>query len=107
MKNKIEEISSPDLVYISHIHNDHCEEETLKHISKDTPIVIMDLPPNFLYKRLRYYGFNNIRKLKAGELSKIPEIDSLYAEPFGASFGHICANVIDRKCFLKSYLRKK
>ena len=47
---KIEDIPKPDLVYISHIHSDHCESTTLDGLSKDTPIVIMDLPPNFLKK---------------------------------------------------------
>mgnify|MGYP001268017595 CR=1 FL=1 len=94
-KVKYEDIPKPDLIYISHIHSDHCEKETLSQIDKETPIIIMDLGPNFLYKMLRREGFKNINLLKEKKLTEINTINGMYAEPFGGSFDHIQNNVID------------
>lgn len=94
-KVKIQDIEKPDLVYISHIHSDHCEEETLDHLDRSTPILIMDLAPNFLAKFLKKKDFQNIQMIKEGELVDVIGVKGIKAEPFGASFGHICANVID------------
>ena len=94
-KTKIEDLPKPDLIYISHIHSDHCEESTMEKIDRDTPIMIMDLGPNFLKKMLLTKGFTNLIMLQAGELKSIPGFEGLKVEAFGASFGHICANVID------------
>jgi hypothetical protein len=92
---KIEDIPKPDLVYISHIHSDHCESTTLDGINKDTPIIIMDLPPNFLHKMLLGKGFKNIFPLKSHKLHKLDEFDDLVFEVFGAEGDHIAANIID------------
>lgn len=94
-KCKIEDLPRPNLVYISHIHSDHCEEQTLDKIDRDTPVMIMNLGPNFLKKMLASRGFKNIIMLEEGKLIEIPGFNGLKAEAFGASFGHICANVID------------
>ena len=39
--------------------------------------------------------------MQPGNLTKISVIDELEAEPFGATFGHICANVIDSGVIFK------
>ncbi len=100
-KSRMQDLQKPDLVYISHIHSDHCEEETMKHIDRDTPILIMDLSPNFLHKMLKARGFENITLMQIGKRIKVDAIDELEAEPFGATFGHICANVIDSSVIFK------
>ena len=92
---KIEDIPKPDLVYISHIHSDHCESTTLDGLSKDTPIVIMDLPPNFLKKMLQGKGFTNIFPLQPGKIHKIKNFNDFGFEVFGAGGDHIAANIID------------
>ena len=45
-------------------------------------------------------GFQNIIKMQPGNLTKISVI-MIEAEPFGATFGHICANVIDSGVIFK------
>jgi L-ascorbate metabolism protein UlaG (beta-lactamase superfamily) len=92
---KIEEIPKPDLVYISHIHSDHCESTTLDGIDKETPIIIMDLPPNFLHKMLIGKGFKNIFALAPNKLHKLDGFNDLEFEVFGAGGDHIAANIID------------
>ena len=41
LETNIDEINSYDAIYISHIHPDHCSEDTLKKISKKIPIYIL------------------------------------------------------------------
>lgn len=98
---KIEDLPKPDLVYISHIHSDHCEATTLDGIDKQTPIIIMDLPPNFLHKMLATKGFKNIVSLKPGKLHKVDMFDDLGFEVFGAGGNHAASNVIDSGLILK------
>ena len=92
---KIQDLPKPDLVYISHIHSDHCESTTLDGIDKDTPIIIMDLPPNFLHKMLLGKGFKNIFPFEPGKSNKLDIFNDLVFEVFGAGGDHIAANIID------------
>jgi len=86
-------------IYISHIHSDHCEEKTLEKLPRDIPIIVMNLKPNFLYKKLLKSGFNNIIKIDEGNLHVID--DELEVEVFPESYGHICANIIDSSILFK------
>ena len=40
LDKNINEINSYNAIYISHIHPDHCSDNTLKKISKEIPIYI-------------------------------------------------------------------
>ena len=40
LDKNINEINSYNAIYISHIHPDHCSDDTLKKISKEIPIYI-------------------------------------------------------------------
>jgi len=40
LKKNLKEINSYDAIYISHIHEDHCDDKTLSLIRKDIPIYI-------------------------------------------------------------------
>ncbi len=50
----------PDYIYISHIHQDHFDENTLQHIDKNIPIVIGEFPIPNLINALKQLGFNEI-----------------------------------------------
>jgi len=41
IKKNIQEINSYNAIYISHIHPDHCSDDTLSLIRKDIPIYIL------------------------------------------------------------------
>lgn len=53
-----------DCIYISHIHEDHLDAETLQHFSKEIPIVIHSYEEKHVYNRLKSMGFTNIYELK-------------------------------------------
>ena len=49
-----------DYIYISHVHPDHCDAETLKGLPKDKPVLICDFHEKFLLNTLKRAGFQNI-----------------------------------------------
>ncbi len=53
----IEEINSYDAIYISHIHPDHCDDQTMKMIDKKIPIYIHKFHAKFLKAKLERFGF--------------------------------------------------
>ena len=53
----IDEINSHNAIYISHIHPDHCSEDTLKKINKSMPIYIHNFHKKFLKLKLERLGF--------------------------------------------------
>ena len=70
-ENNLKEINSYDAIYISHIHPDHCSEETLKKISKNIPIYIHNYHKKFLKFKIENMGFKvfeleNNKKTKIG-----------------------------------------
>ena len=97
----ISQLPCPDLLYISHIHDDHCESTTLNGINKNTPIICMNLGPNFLNKMLKKRGFENVNLLNAKEVSVINEEMGIEAEVFGSSRGHLTSNILDSGIVLK------
>ncbi len=59
-KSKLSEINSYDIIYISHIHPDHCSDETMKHIDKSIPVYIHKYHAKFLKLKLERLGFKVI-----------------------------------------------
>lgn len=58
--------------FISHVHQDHWDIDTIKYFRKDTKFFIPDLPYNYVISNtLRKKGFNKIVLLKMGEWNKI------------------------------------
>ena len=57
---KLDEINSYNAIYISHIHPDHCSDDTLKKINKKIPIYIHSYHTKFLKLKLVKFGFKVI-----------------------------------------------
>lgn len=66
----LDEINSYNAIYISHIHPDHCSEETLKKINKNIPIYIHSYHTKFLKLKLQALGFN-ILELENGKRTQL------------------------------------
>jgi len=97
----IDDIPKPDIIYISHIHSDHCEEETLLSLDTKTPVLIIDRDPNFLEAYLKRHFYRNIIKIPEGQLINVGY--DLRVETFGATFDHPGAQFIDSSIlFLKN-----
>lgn len=58
-----EALSDLDFVYISHAHEDHLVEDTLKLVSKDTKFLIANFKEKTTIQKLTDMGFTNIQEL--------------------------------------------
>ena len=57
----LSEIGRLDYIFISHIHEDHCAPDTIKHLNRDAEIIIMDREPempNFIKRFLATHQFD-------------------------------------------------
>lgn len=61
LKTKPEDVLDVDALYISHIHPDHLDPNTLKLFRKDIPIITLHDKYNFCTKKLEKLGFKDIR----------------------------------------------
>jgi UDP-MurNAc hydroxylase len=80
-------------VFISHVHSDHCEPETMKKLDPKVPILLMERTPNFLKNYLVGMGFQNLILIPAQKKTQVTP--QFAVEMFGESFGHLCNNIID------------
>jgi len=73
LKTTVADIPKPDYLYVSHVHSDHCEEQTLKDLGTDIPVIIMERKPDFIEGYLRELGFQKIIKIPEGPAQEIPD----------------------------------
>jgi UDP-MurNAc hydroxylase len=60
LEKNLDEINSYNAIYVSHIHPDHCSENTLKKINKDIPVYIHSYHSKFLKFKIERLGFKVI-----------------------------------------------
>jgi UDP-MurNAc hydroxylase len=60
-----------DSIYISHEHQDHFQEETLKEFKKDVQIYICKFPTSRFYDAVLDLGFKNVKELNSWKSEKI------------------------------------
>jgi len=60
-----------DYIYISHEHQDHFQEETLKEFRKDIPIFICKFPTDRFHNAILELGFNNVTVLDSWKIHKL------------------------------------
>ncbi len=63
IKSKPQDFLDVDALYISHIHPDHCDQETLKYFRRDIPILTLSDRYEFCAKHLRKMGFIRVNAL--------------------------------------------
>ena len=103
LSTKIDDLQDVDAIYISHIHQDHYDEDNFD-FPKDTPLLVLDEGPNFLIKNLFKNGFTNIIKIKDKETIKFKEFDLTIYKPFSAHIYEesLLGNLIDSALALQN-----
>ena len=67
-KNPLRYLKDITHIYISHLHQDHCDPEALKLLPKHIPFYIPNVFGSIgLLKRIESFGFTNIKMIKPGE----------------------------------------
>lgn len=82
LKNNLNEINNYDAIYISHIHPDHCSDETLKLINKKIPVYIHSYHSKFLKFKIQKLGFEvkELENNKRTQLNKNAYINIIAAD---------------------------
>lgn len=81
IKRNINEINSHNIIYISHIHPDHCSDSTMELINKNIPICIHKFHAKFLKFKLERLGFKII-ELENGKRHEVHK--DIYLNIFAA-----------------------
>lgn len=63
LKTKINDLGEFDYIYISHIHEDHCSENTIKYLNKSAEIIVMDRTPR-IRNFITHFSKNTILNFK-------------------------------------------
>lgn len=85
-KVQASEIGRLDYIFISHIHEDHCDAVTLSQLDKNAKVLLMDREPNHVGNFLKYhkFGFKEIILLKPREVYRLTEqmaVEVVEADP--------------------------
>jgi len=67
-------LSDLDFIYISHAHEDHLVEETLKLADKDTKIIISKFNEKSTLSKLSSLGFTNIQEISCNQKIKVKDV---------------------------------
>ncbi len=95
-----------DALYISHIHQDHCDPETLKHYRRDIPIITLKDKYSFCLKHLEKMGFTNVlgmydRQPLDFDSVKLTMFAPFTSHPFHASECEL-GNVVDSALLIEA-----
>lgn len=99
---KVEDLLNVDALYISHIHEDHLDGETLKHFRKDIPIFTLKDKYSFCIKHLEKMGFTNVVGMEHREFKGFGPFQLAIFGPFAKHPTHDCeiGNVVDSALLL-------
>lgn len=101
---RIEDIGPLDYIYISHIHEDHCAPDTLRALSREAEIIVMDREPkipNLITKLLANYAFNFKKIHRIRPYQPIELIPGLTVDMVEASRENEYGYLIDSGLILK------
>lgn len=102
----IEAVKDADCLYISHIHQDHLQPESLAHFKRDIPIVCLKEPLGLVPRKLRSLGFTEIWEMGNKEQRQVGPFMAQMFGPFTKHpfFGDDCeiGNVIDSSLLIKA-----
>jgi UDP-MurNAc hydroxylase len=96
LKTTISNLMNVDAIYISHLHPDHFDERNF-NFDYEMPLIVLDHGPNFLIKKLKSLGYNNLIKIKDSETIDYKEFQITMFAPFAKHNFHDAkiGNLID------------
>src|SRR5262249_45971874 len=65
------QLPSLDYIYISHLHGDHFQEETLKQLDRRATVLVPRLYHNRMVEHLRRLGYSRILELPHGKETRL------------------------------------
>ncbi len=68
-----EDFSDVDWIYLSHIHPDHFDPETLRRLPRSIPVLILEYADKFLLRQIQQLGFQDVREIPNGEQIRLAE----------------------------------
>lgn len=94
---KPQDLLDVDALYISHLHQDHADPETLKFFDRDIPIVTLGDQFSFCAKHLRRMGFKNVIEVRNVESHSLGPFEVTMFAPFKRHPLYDCeiGNVVD------------
>jgi UDP-MurNAc hydroxylase len=97
LKTRPQDLADVDALFVSHLHPDHCDPETLKVFRRDIPIIVLDHGPNFLHRVLGQMGFTDLVKIRDGETGRVGPFEVTLYAPFATHIFHesTIGNLID------------
>ena len=98
LESKPEDFKDVDAIYLSHLHPDHYQPESLRRIGREIPIIILDDEKHrFFQKILNKDGFKNIISAKESETLLLGPFQINLFNPFTTHPFHQCqvGNIID------------
>ncbi|WP_373532541.1 MBL fold metallo-hydrolase [Vampirovibrio sp.] len=104
LKTSPQDLVGVDALYISHIHPDHYDLNTLKFFPFDIAIFVLDHPPNFLLNNLKNLGFTNIIPIKPETNYSFGPFELTLFQPFEKHVYHEAqiGNLIDSSILVRA-----
>ena len=82
LETTMEDLLDVDVIYLSHIHQDHYDDRHFTKFRKNIPIIVLDDKYNFLIKNLERNGFTNLILIKDNETKSVAEFEITLYAPF-------------------------
>lgn len=95
-----DEVGRLDYIFISHIHEDHCDSQTIEHLDRNATVLLMDRHPDFVERFLlkNKYGFREIKKIPAFQKTELTP--NLAVEAIDADPQHVLNHMLDSSLLL-------
>jgi UDP-MurNAc hydroxylase len=97
---KPSEVGRLDYIFISHIHEDHCDPQTIAALDRNAVVLLMERTPNFVEAFLRRHQFHFREVRKIPPFKKTPLTNDLAVEIIDADPSHALNHLIDSALLL-------
>lgn len=97
---KSEDIGPLDYIFISHIHEDHCDPKTIAKLDRNAKVLIMGERPDFISMFLKKHGFSFKEIIRIPSFKPVEIYPGLSVEMIDADPSHQLSHMIDSSMVL-------